>query len=155
MKTGNYLMPKGLRTAGIIFSISGIVLIFLKHQFNYKPEFLNLKVFAIYSMYIKSQTFSFITHQMIEDIGGILLISGLFLIAFTREKLEQEGLDALRLKAFIVTAWFNLFYLLFAILFFYGFGFVAAMIFFAIGWLVVYILSFRYLVYRSGLKVKK
>lgn len=148
-------MPKGLRTAGIIFSISGIVLIFLKHQFNYKPEFLNLKVFAIYSMYIKSQTFSFITHQMIEDIGGILLISGLFLIAFTREKLEQEGLDALRLKAFIVTAWFNLFYLLFAILFFYGFGFVAAMIFFAIGWLVVYILSFRYLVYRSGLKVKK
>ena len=149
MKTSNYLMPKGLRPLGIILSVLGILLVILKHQFNYKPDFLNLKVFAVYSFYIEAKSFTMITHQMIEDIAGILLIAGLFLIAFTREKEETEVLDAIRLKAFFITAWFNLFYMIFAILFFFGFGFVAALICFAIGWLIVYIASFRWLLYKS------
>jgi hypothetical protein len=149
MKISNFLMPKGLKPLGIIFSIFGLLLIFLKHQFNYKPDFLNLKVFALYSFYIEAKKFTFITHQMIEDIGGMLLIAGLFLIAFTREKVETETLDAIRLKAFFIAAWFNFFYLLFATLFFFGFGFVAALIFFAIGWLIVYIVSFRWMLYKS------
>ena len=142
-------MPKGLRPLGIILLIFGILLLILKHQFNYKPDFLNLKVFALYSFYIEAKTFTVITHQMIDDIAGILLIAGLFLIAFTREKEESEVLDALRLKTFFITAWFNFFYMLFAILFFFGFGFVAALIFFAIGWLIVYIVSFRWMLYKS------
>jgi glucose uptake protein GlcU len=153
MKIRFYLLPSGLRIPGIFMVITGVLLLIAKYEFNYKPDFLNLKVFAIYTMYIKSQTFTFITHQMIEDLAGILLIAGLFITAFTREKVEHEGLDALRLKAFFVTAYFNLFYLLFAILFFFGFGYVAAMIFFAIGWLIAYLFYFRYLVYNSRSKV--
>jgi glucose uptake protein GlcU len=142
-------MPKGFRPLGIILSIFGIILLILKHQFNYKPDFLNLKVFALYSFYIEAKRFTMITHQMIEDIAGILLITGMFMIAFSREKVENEIMDAIRLKAFFITVWFNFFYLLFATLFFFGFGFVAALIFFAIGWLIVYIVSFQWMLYKS------
>ena len=142
-------MPNKMKTLGVILLIIGVLLVFLKHQFNYKPEFLNLKVFAIYSFYIEAKTFTLITHQMIEDLGGILLIAGLFMVAFSKEKAENEGMDLLRLKAFFITVWFNLFYLFFAILFFFGFGFVAALIGFAIGWLLVYIISFRWMLYKS------
>ena len=148
MKISSYLMPKGLRPLGIVILVLGVILVVLKQHFNYKPEFLNLKVFAFYSFYIEAKSFTFITHQMIEDIGGILMIAGLFLIAFTREKEETENLDAIRLKAFFILAWFNVFYLLISFLFFFGFGFVGALIFFTVGWLIVYIASFRYLLYR-------
>ena len=87
---------------------------------------------------------------MIEEIGGVLLITGLFFIAFSKEKVEPEILNQLRLRTFYISSYFNLIYILISILFFYGFGFVGALTFFAVGWLVIYILVFRYLVYRLG-----
>lgn len=149
MKIRFYLMPNGLRSLGIIFSISGILLAVARYYFNYKPDFLNLKVFALYSFYIETKTFTLISNQMIEEIAGILLLIGLFLVAFTREKEESESLDALRLKAFLLTAYLNLIYLLCSILFFYGFGFVGALVVFMVGWLAIYLVAFRYLLYRS------
>ena len=141
-------MPKGFRPLGIILSVIGIILLILVHQFNYKPDFLNLKVFAFYSFYIEAKSFTFITHQMIQEIAGVLQVVGLFFIAFSREKVESEFLDALRLKAFLISAYLNLFYLLISILFFFGFGFVGTLVVFIVFWLAAYILGFRYLLYR-------
>jgi len=148
MNLSKYLLPNGLRSLGIIFITTGILLLILKYQFNYKPDFLNLKVFALYSFYIEAKTFTMITHQMIADIAGIFLVTGLFIVSFTKEKNESEVLDLLRLKAFILTAYVNLFYLLSSILFFFGFGFVGALTLYMVVWLVVYLLIFRVLLYR-------
>ena len=112
-------MPNKLRILGIIFLTFGIILLILKYKFNYKPEFLNLKVFALYSFYIEAKTFSMITHQMIADIAGIFLITGLFILSFTKEKNESDEIDSLRLKAFILAAYVNLFYIISSILFFW------------------------------------
>ena len=148
----SFLMPGGLRPLGIVFSIAGMLLLILKYKFNFKPDFLNFKVFAFYSVYIEAKSFIFITHQMIEELGGVLLISGLFLIAFTREKVETEILEALRLRAFYMMAYLNFVFLLFAILFFYGFGFVGALTVFTFFWLAAYTILFRVLIYRTKLK---
>lgn len=147
-------MPIGLRPLGIFFTFSGILLLILKFQFNIKPEFLDLKVFAFYSFYIESKSFTFITHQMIEEIGGVLLLSGLFLIAFTREKVELDLIGDLRLKAFFISTYLNFFYILISILFFYGFGFVGALTLFSISWLATFLLAFRWLLYQSRKKLK-
>ena len=151
MKIQSYLMPRGFRPLGIIFVVVGSILLILKYWFNYKPDYLNLKVFALYSFYIETKTFEVITHQMIADIGGLFLLAGLFLIAFTKEKVESQDLDALRLKAFFLTAYLNIIYLFFSILFFYGFGFVGVLTFFVVYWLAVYLIIFRYLLYRNKL----
>ncbi len=143
-------MPNFLRILGIIFFTTGIILLILKYQFNYKPEFLNLKVFALYSYYIEAKSFTMITHQMIADFAGIFVLCGLFIISFTREKIETEVTDLLRLKAFVLTAYFNLFYLLSSILFFFGFGFVGALTLFSVFWLATYLVIFRIQLYRSN-----
>ncbi len=142
------LIPKGFRPFGIVLFIVGILLSVLKFSFNLKPDFLDLKVFAVYSYYIETKTLTMITHQMIGEIGGIFLLSGLFLLSFTREKEESEILDSLRLKAFLLTAYLNIFYLIFTTLFFFGFGFVGTLTLFAVYWLAVYLVVFRYLLYR-------
>jgi glucose uptake protein GlcU len=146
------LIPKGLRPFGIVLFIFGIILTLLKFRFNFKPDFLDFKVFAVYSYYIEAKSFSMITHQMIGEIAGIFLLSGLFLIAFTRENEESEIVDSLRLKAFMITAYLNLFYLLFSILFFFGFGFVGTLTLFTVYWLAVYLVVFRYLLYKNKSK---
>lgn len=143
-------MPNGLRTLGIIFFTFGVILLVLKYQFNYKPDFLNLKVFALYSFYIEAKTFTMITHQMIADIGYIFLLTGLFILSFTKEKNESDRLDSLRLKAFVLTSYVNFFYLLLSILFFFGFGFVGALTLFSVVWLGSYLVIFRIMLYFSN-----
>lgn len=149
MKSNIILLPGNLRIPGYFSLIAGIMLLVSRYSFNFKPDFLDLKFFAVYIHYINARYFTVITHQMIEEIGGVLLVAGLFCIAFTREKVESEILNQLRLKAFYNSAIINFFYIILSILFFYGFGFVGAMTLFAAGWLIIYILVFKYLVYRS------
>jgi hypothetical protein len=149
MKSGKYLISNRLRPFGIVLFTIGIILLILKYQFNYKPDFLDLKVFALYSFYIEAKTFTIITHQMIADIAGIFLLTGLFIMSFTNEKNESDVLDSLRLNAFILTAYVNLFYLLASILFFFGFGFVGALTLFSVIWLATYLVIFRIMLHRS------
>jgi hypothetical protein len=143
------LFPAGLRLPGYILATAGLSLLFLRYKFNFEPDFLDIKFFAFLAYYIKAKVFAVIQHQMIEELGGVLLIVGLFLIAFTKEKAETESMNGIRLKAFYVSSYFNLVYVVLSILFFYGFGFVGALTFFAAGWLLFYILVFRYLLYKS------
>ena len=152
MNVKSFLLSVKYRPIGLVLILAGITLLILKFKFNWKPDFLELKIFAFYSFYIEAKSFTFITHQVIEEIGGVLLLSGMFMVAFSREKEESEILDALRLKAFLLTSYLNLIYLLISILFFYGFGFVGALTFYVVFWLASYILSFRYLVYRHSRK---
>ena len=149
MQISKYLMPNKLRIFGIIFFMIGILLLILKYQFNLKPEFLNLKVFAIYSFYIEAKVFTVITHQMLGDLAGILLLSGIFVISFTREKEESAEVDGIRLKAFLVGVYVNFAYLLLSVIFFFGFGFVGAITLFMVVWLLAYLVTFRILLYRN------
>ncbi len=142
-------MPNRLRPVGVVLFVAGIILLILKYKFNYKPDFLDLKVFAIYSFYIEAKAFTIITHQMIADIAGIFLLTGLFIISFTREKNETDVLGLLRLKAFVLAAYVNLVYLLASILFFFGFGFVGALTLFMVVWLGSYLVIFRIMLHFS------
>ncbi len=152
MNVKSFLLSGKYRPVGLVLILAGITLLILKFKFNWKPDFLELKIFAFYSFYIEAKSFTFITHQVIEEIGGVLLLSGMFMVAFSREKEESEMLDTLRLKAFLLTSYLNLIYLLISVMFFYGFGFVGALTFYVVFWLASYILSFRYLVYRHSRK---
>ena len=142
-------MPYKLRPVGICLVVVGIILLVLKYHFNYKPDFLNIKVFAIYAFYLEARTFTLISHQMLPDMAGIFLLCGLFLVAFTKEKGDIGLIDSIRLKAFLVSAYVNLIYLLISVLFFYGFGFVGALTVFIYVWLLAYLITFRLLLYKN------
>lgn len=147
MKRQNYLLPNGLRPLVLILIFPGIFLLILRYQFNYKPDFLNLKMFAFYTYYIESKAFTVVKNQMIEEIAAILILAGMFILAFTREKTESEDLDAMRYKAFIFSSYLNLAFLIISLLFFFGFGFVGALTVFMGVWLLDYLLVLRYSLY--------
>jgi hypothetical protein len=149
----SFLLPRGFKPLGLIFTAIGIALSYIRFHYGYKPDLLERKVFAFYSLYLESKILQIIKNQLLEEIAGVFLIIGLFLIAFSKEKKENSGLNGIRLNAFFITAYSNLFFIVLSLLFTFGLGFVYMLIVNMVLWLVIYIITFRILLISNTKKV--
>ncbi len=143
------LLPRGLRTPGYFFLTAGLLMLTARFYYGLKPEILSIKMFAVYSVYLEEKYMTVITNQFGEEIGELLLLTGLVAIAFTREREETELLSALRLRAFFLSTYINVVLTILAIIFTFGLGFVFVMILSPIMWLATYVVVFRSLVYKT------
>lgn len=116
-------------------TISAIIYIF----FDYK---LKISVFAIYSSFLATEYFTSFKTNFLDELTLLLLISGLALIVFTKEKNETEGLDFYRLRAFFRALIANTIFLLLSIIFVYGSGFIAILVVNIFSIFIFYLLFF-------------
>jgi hypothetical protein len=144
-----FLMPRSFRFVGIIFFSMGLIIGMTRFYFGIKPEVLEIKVFAFYSSYLQTKFMQFISNNMIEELTGVFLISGLFLIAFSREKMEEAYINAIRLKSFFISAYLNFFFLLTSLFFTYGLAFVYMLMLNMGVSLLIYIIAFRILLFLN------
>lgn len=119
------LFPHWCRFLGFFISISGIIAACLVYVLNLKPAFLDIKVFAVFSYYFDKKYFSVIENDIGEEIIIILILTGLFLISFSRLKIESDVSIGIRIKALILSVYINTIFLLFSTIFIYGIGFLA------------------------------
>jgi len=143
MKRFSFLLPKGLRPLGFILAAAGIILAFIRFYFGYKPELLKRNVLAIYSHYLDLKFMQVIKNQLIEEVAGIFFMLGIFLIAFTKEKDENEKTNEIRLRAFFIAAYLNVLFVLISLLFTFGMGFMYMVMVNMAFWLIAYIVSLR------------
>ena len=133
---------------GIIFFMGGVAAGISRFYLGVKPKILNMKAFAFYSYYIDEKYLEIIKNNYGEEITGFLLITGLFLFAFSREKNEKDEYCILRMKALAASFYLNFAFLLAALLFTYGFAFMY-MLMFNMGFgLLAYITVFQVLLFR-------
>jgi hypothetical protein len=130
---------------GIFFLIIGCIFGVARFKYGFKPDLLDFKMFAFYSSYIEAKYMEIIRNNLGEEITGLFIITGLFLIAFARETEESEMTNKLRLKAFFLAAYLNFFFLLIALFFTFGFAFVYLLMANMGFGLIAYIVSFRIL----------
>jgi hypothetical protein len=123
-----FLMPRNLRFLGIIFIVLGLILGISRFYFGNKPDMLEMKMFAFSSSYLDTKYMEIVRNNLSEEITGFFLVAGLFLIAFSREKEENEQKNNLRLKAFYITAYLNFLFLLVSLFFTFGFAFIYMLI---------------------------
>ena len=123
-KKSSILLPGNFRFAGIVFLLAGIFLGVVRFYFGIKPDILNMRPFAFYSSYIESKYIQFIGNNMSEEIVGLLILCGLFFIAFSRDKVETEVKTFYRIKALYLTVYAQLVFLILSFLFTFGFAFV-------------------------------
>lgn len=152
MRELSYLLPRSFRFLGYIFTVAGTILGIMRFYFGLKPDMLDQKVFAVYSVYLKTKTLKIETNQLIEEIVGLLLILGLFMIAFAREKNENPHVNSIRLKAFFISFYVNTIFLIAFIIFTFGLAFIYMTILNLILPLSIYIITFRILV---GIEINK
>lgn len=143
------LLPKKLRIAGWIILFLGMVLGIIRFYFGIKPAIFNIKVFAIYSNYFETNYFKVIPNHFSEEATALLLLLGLFLFAFVKEKVEDDLTSALRLKSLILTFYINTLLIVLSFLFVYGFDFLKILVINTFSPLIIYILVFKYLLFNS------
>lgn len=143
MNKNSFLLPRNFRFVGIFFFVVGFLLGIARFKYGFKPDSLDLKMFAFYSSYLESKYMEIISNNLAEEIAGFFLIAGLFLIAFSREKTENAKFMDFRLKSFFIAAYLNFLFLLFALFFTFGFAFIYMLMFNMGLSLLTYIIAFQ------------
>jgi hypothetical protein len=143
------LFPSVFRIIGLILFLGGAVAAFLRFSRGMKPGFLDVNVFAVYSMYFDTKYFRIIGNNISEEIAGILLLAGVFLFTFAREKKESPGLWYFRTRAFLIASYINTGFLILSFIFIYGLGFLFILCLNMFSLMIIYNLCFRYLLYKS------
>jgi hypothetical protein len=143
------LLPRKLRVVGYLFTTLGIFLGIVRFYFGIKLKIFDIKVFAVYSKYFETNYFKIISNHFSEELTALLLLIGLFFIAFAKEKSEDNLLDQIRLKSLIITLYINTGFLIFSFLFIYGFVFINILVINLFSPLIIYTLVFNIVRIRS------
>jgi len=151
MKT-KLLFPYRFKRIGWILLVPSAILGILYLFFGFEINFLDLKVFAIYSDEVFGDTvrFGFDRNNITDEISAILFIIGAIFVAFSKEKHEDEFIAKTRLESLVWAIYVNYIILIFCFLFFYISGFLYVMIFNMFTILIFFIIRFYYILYVTN-----
>ncbi|MFA8300345.1 MAG: hypothetical protein ACEPOV_09305 [Hyphomicrobiales bacterium] len=93
--------------------------------------------------------FTFTKHNIYGEVVGIVLLVGLFFIALSKEKQEDEFISKIRVESLVWTMYINYAVLLLSILFIFGFSALWVVILNMYSILIFFIIRFRYCLYKS------
>ena len=120
-----FLLPYPWKFAGLALTLTGTIFAVLYQWFDFR--FL-MPVFAVYSSFFETRMFVSFKTNFADELILLLLLIGLFLILFSKEKNESEILDSFRTRALLKAVISNNILLLFSILFIYGAGFIGILV---------------------------
>ena len=150
MKT-KWLFPYRFRFIGWLIFIPSAVLGLAAMYADFTINWLAANILS-HAMTIKLE--NSITHlvdnqNLTDELGAIGVIAGLLLIAFSRERVEDEMISQLRLEALQWSVYANYFVLIIAILTVYDTAFFNVMIYNMFTVLLVFIVRFRWLIFGT------
>jgi hypothetical protein len=146
------LLPHKYKSVGwgvlIVATIAGIVLLVSDlEKFPIKAH-----VFAFFNEQLvkDGESFQVIYTNVTPTIVGILFLTGALLVSFSREKREDEFIAKLRQSSLLWAVLLNYVLLIVCFLFVYGFSFLNVMLYNMFTVLVLFIIRFNYILYRSS-----
>ncbi len=114
------LLPAWCSYIGIVLLLAGILGLYFFGYLSRKPEWLDFKVFTVYSSYLESKSFTFILNNQGDEISLLLYFAGAFIFIFSAQKNEQPFHQQNRLLAFSYSFITGLLLFLVGILFLHG-----------------------------------
>lgn len=151
MKT-KFLFPNQCKKIGWILLIPSTILGILILIFDYKFKFMNSNVFTIYTdgFGVEKTIMGFFEGNYVNSIAGLLFIIGAILVAFSKEKNEDEFIAKTRLESLVWATYVNYIVLAFCTIFFFNLEFLIVMIFNMFTILIFFIIRFYYILYRTN-----
>lgn len=139
-----YLFPHKAAKIGWLLLIPGLVLGILVMYFDFEISFLQTHFRNNPSLFeAADENFS-------NELAGLLLMSGLMLIAFSRRKQEDELIAQLRLDALLWAVYANSLVLALCLLLVYGTDFFNVLVYNMYTVPVIYLLRFQHLLYKAS-----
>lgn len=156
MKT-RFLFPNQFKQVGWIILIPSTILGILIIFFNCKFKTIDSNVFTIYSTVFGGEPtiLGFFKGNYANTLVGILFLTGAILVAFSKEKLEDEFIAKSRLESLVWATYVNYAILAFCFLFFFNMEFLIVMIFNMFTILIFFIIRFYYILYKSKISLSR
>jgi len=151
-----YLFPAYYKKIGWFLFVTGVILGLYYLIFESEPVFFDVRVFSIAKQSImgKNAFFLFTENNILDELIGLLLIIGLLIIAFSKEKSEDEFISKIRLESLVWATYINYFILALSIIFVYDLMFFWILVFNMFTILVFFIIRFNWALYKSKNQIK-
>jgi hypothetical protein len=152
------LLPNRFKTIGWCILIPAAIAGILLTTTGYEAEWLNAKVLTLFydeigiisdAVVDEFGPFGLIEANVTNTLVGVVFLTGALMVAFSKEKHEDEFIANLRLSSLLWSVWVNYILLLVAFLLVYGIAFLHIMIYNMFTILIIFIIRFNYLLYRS------
>src|SRR5690606_3579819 len=146
----NYLFPHRFKAIGWIILLPSVVLGLFSVLTQYHPGFLDHRVFTVWDdqLFEDTKVLTLTSNNILNEITGILIIVGGILVAFSKEKLEDEFMAKVRLESLVWATYINYFILFLGLILVHGFGFLWFMVFNMFTILLIFIIRFHYAIYN-------
>ncbi len=129
----NYLFPHKLKKIGWLILIPSVVLGLFTLIYELEPSFLDFNIPIILTDNLpfseNNGNSGLVKNNFLNEILGILIIAGSLLVAFSKEKYEDEYIAKIRLESLVWAVYVNYGILIFSILFIFGTNFYWVMLF--------------------------
>jgi hypothetical protein len=146
----NYLFPNKYKKVGWIVLIPSVIIGLIAMGGNLEPAFLDVEVPAVFidEFFGETKLIGFVHNNLLNEIIGLLIIISAFLVAFSKEKQEDEFISKIRLESLVWAVYLNYAILIIALLFIYDMSFMWVIIFNMFTILFFFIARFNWEVYK-------
>ena len=142
------LLPNKCRKIGWVLLVPSVILLIAIMMYDFSIPFLKMSQPAS-----KPGSFDIKDYDMSNEVAIFLVFAGLFMIAFSKEKREDEYVASVRLKALQISVYVNYIVLVVGLFSFYGFSFLMILYANLFTILIIFIAVYSYkLHFRTGLK---
>lgn len=150
MKT-NFLFPHRYKKIGWMLFIPVFILSILWVIFEFEPEILDVKVITLFNddFFTDSGFFVMVKNNIADEILGVLLIVSSLLIAFSKERNEDEFISKIRLESLVWATYVNYAILILAFIFIYNMIFFWVAVFNMFTVLLFFIIRYNWALYKS------
>lgn len=140
-----YLFASRYKMVGLIILIPSAIMGLYALIKDWEPHFLDIPVFGLFvDDLTNSATFTgIIENNILNEILGILVIVGSLLVAFSREKDEDELITKIRLESLVWATYWNYGVLVLSFLLVYDISFYWVMVFNMFTILILFIIKFN------------
>ena len=146
-----YLIPYKYKKIGWIVLIPSAVIGLITFYSEYQPDILDFNLPALFIdsggfplSKDKSKLFGMVQNNSLNEIVGVLLIISSLVVAFSKEKLEDEYIANIRLDSLVWAVYVNYGILLLSFIFVFDFSFFRVMVFNMFTLLFFFIIRFNW-----------
>lgn len=146
----NVLLPHRYKKVGWFLLIPGVIAGIILIIGDFDLEWLKMKTFVLFDHHLFNKTGPGITEVNVTNtlVGSVCLI-GAMMVAFSKEIIEDEYINKLRLSSLLWAVWINYVVLLLCMILVYDMAFFSVMIYNMFTVLLLFILRFHYLLYTT------
>jgi len=115
----NYLFPHQYKKIGLMVLIPSIIFGIWVIITDFSPGFLDIKI----KFLLSDNPISSLNNNLLNELLGVLIILSGLVVAFSREKIEDEFIEKIRLESLVWSVYVNYILLFLAIVTLYSFDF--------------------------------